>query len=91
MLQFLYICSIWCPWCSEVSVLRSVCWWCVALLLQCNTPPAHTLLRMCKPETCRAENTLIKTQLHQVGKLIHNSKTFFLAHVLLLQGHLRFG
>ena len=25
MLQFLYICCIWCPWCSKVSVLRSVC------------------------------------------------------------------
>ena len=25
MLQFLYICGIWCPWCSKVSVLRSVC------------------------------------------------------------------
>jgi hypothetical protein len=25
MLQFLYIYSIWCPWCSQVSVLRSVC------------------------------------------------------------------
>ena len=26
-----------------------------------------------KPETCRAERTQINTQLHQVGKLIHNS------------------
>ena len=23
--KFLYIYSIWCPWCSQVSVLRSVC------------------------------------------------------------------
>ena len=33
MLQFLYICSIWCPWRSQVSVLRSVC---AGGVLQCN-------------------------------------------------------
>ena len=27
----------------------------------------------CKPEICRAESTQINTQLHQVGKLIHNT------------------
>jgi hypothetical protein len=50
------------PWCGEVSILRSVC---VGGVLHCSASWA------CKPETCRAENTLINTQLHQVGKLIH--------------------
>jgi len=45
MLQFLYICSIWCPWFSLVRCQS----WGVCVLLACctasNTPTAHTLLR----------------------------------------------
>ena len=42
-----YICSIWCPWCSKVSVLRSVC---AGGVLHCSAT-------LHQPETCRAEST----------------------------------